>query len=179
MGKLNVNKVIGSVCVSGFMIGILYINLFVSDYIRISGVFSETYIHSFTNAEFIITDILGELLWRRGLPILLLVIFARTKYNRLLSLIILLWYSFIFGSFLSMGIITHGGKGLVLCIMSIIPHMFLYLLGYYLIFVYVFYLPNIRWNYMKSITLLLSILCGIVLECNINPIILKWYIGFM
>ncbi len=176
---VNVKKVTGSVLIVGFMFGILYVNMFVSEYFYISGLFSQDYIYSFAEKEYIMTEFIGELIYRRLLPLVLFYLAKRIRFRRPMLLLIILWYAFIFGSYLSMGVMMYGVKGLFLCLFSVFPHILFYLVAYYLVFVYAYHVPIIKWNVSKSIVLILSILCGIVLECTINPAVLRWYIGVM
>lgn len=177
--NLNVNKIMGSILIAGFTIGILYVNLFASEYFRISGIFSYEYIYTFTKNGYMLTDYWLEISCRRLYPIIIILISVRTRFCRWIVMMVLMWYSFLFGSYLSMGILMYSGKGLLLCILSTFPHLLFYLLSYYLVILYAWQRPVARWNLSKSITLALSMLCGVVIECSINPIILKWYIGFM
>lgn len=179
MERVDVNRIIGSLLIVGFMIGILYVNLFAVDSVRISGVFDESYLRNFIEQNLVMNEYIIQVVWCRLWPILFIVLLCQTRFSRITVMLMLLWFSFLFGCYMSMGIVVLGGKGIMLCVLSIFPHIFFYGVAYYLLFLSAFYGTINEWNLPKSITLLLCMVCGIVIECNLNPIILKWFIGLL
>lgn len=179
MGKINVNRIMGSLLIVGFMVGVLYVNLFAVESVRISGILDESYLGNFMNQNVLIRDYIIQVIWYRFLPVLFLLVLYQTRFGIISVTLMVLWYSFLFGCYMSMSIVVLGGKGIIFCLLSVFPHILFYAVAYYLLFISVFNGQTNKWNVPKSITLLLCMVCGIVIECNLNPMILRWFIGIL
>lgn len=178
-GIMDRNKVFSFVFFGGFLIGILYTNLFAIDYVEISNIFNKYYLEQFIHTNIEWNTLLIKVFTSRVIPIVLLLGIAFTKANKLATISMMMWYGFMWGIYLSLGILTQGIKGLLLCILGIVPQIFFYLPAYIMVLMFAYEFPKYRWNFSKTIALILCTICGIVLECKVNIIILKWFISIM
>lgn len=179
MGELNYKKIMGFILVIGVIIGVLYTNLFAKEYILESGILGDSYLQTFLSREIIISEYILQVLWTRIKPILIIVFLSYTRFSKIGIMCILLWWGTMLGVYFSMGLMLMGVKGIIFNIISFLPHFILYMPAYYILCLYGYGSPKTSWNFSKSILIIVCILSGIVLECNINPLLVKWFIKIM
>lgn len=69
-----------------------------------------------------------------------------------------------------------GIKGVILCVVGLMPHVLFYTAGYVMLLWYLFCYPQIKWDFMKSVCFVLLIAVGVVLECYVNPALMKMFL---
>ena len=64
----------------------------------------------------------------------------------------------------------------ILCLIALIPHFVFYAAGYIVLLWYLFTYPEAKWNLSKTVSMLLFVAVGILLECYVNPIIMELFL---
>ena len=73
-------------------------------------------------------------------------------------------------------VLKMGVKGIILCLIALTPHFIFYIAGYMILLWYFFSYPESRWNLSKTVSFLLFIAVGILLECYVNPVIMQMFL---
>lgn len=160
----------------GFIIGILYTNLFALDYMAITGIFSTYYLQGFVSSEIIVGEYLFSVLKVRILPLCVLLIIGYCRLNKVGVVLFLGWTGFLWGIYMSLGVVQLGVVGVLICVLGIFPQVVFYIPAYFIVMVWAYNRPESQWNIMKMAVMILCTISGIVLECRMNPQILKWLI---
>ncbi len=179
MGLVERQKVFFSIILLGFIAGILYVNLLASDYLMMTGIFNSYYLQEFTMSNLSVEDYLPNVLYVRITPVIILLIVAYSKWNKVVVYCFCAWTGFLSGIYMSLGIAQVGFKGIILCILGIFPHMVFYGISYLIILIFVYKYPKSGWSAIKILVVMMCMVSGVVLEVLINPQILKWFIGIM
>lgn len=132
-------------------------------------------------------------LCKRCRDFLVLIIMATTYLGLIFCGGITVKYGFSVGFFLSTAIFRYGIKGILLGIVSIFPHYLCYLPAMVLLIRWcedlhrsIYFYHNITGQGKKSLPgrlgrlalILLALLFGCVLECFVNPVLLKGFLQF-
>lgn len=176
MKLVDKQKIFFLVLFLGFLIGILYTNLLATDYMKMTGVFSTYYLQKFLECEYVVGEYLMKVLYVRIFPLLVLFMMAYSRINKIGVLLFLTWTGFIYGIYMSLGVVQLGFVGVVLCVVGLLPQMIFYVPAYLIVLIYTYQRPESQWNTMKICVVILCMISGIVLECQINPQILRWII---
>ena len=67
-------------------------------------------------------------------------------------------------------------KGIVLCLVALVPHGLLYAAGYLLLFRYMLGYPLVRWQIQKTVKLVLIMSVGMLMEYYVNPVIVHMFL---
>ncbi len=161
------------------MLGILYTNLFASDYLAMTGVFGEYYLQNFASSSMQIEEYLLFVIKIRFLPILILTIIAYSRINKIGIIVFLLWTGFMSGIYMSLGVLQLGFKGILFCVLGLFPQMIFYVPAYMIVIVFVYKYPMSQWSILKVAVVTMCMVSGVVLECQTNPYILKWLIAII
>lgn len=176
MKLVNVQKIFLMIIFIGFLVGILYTNLFASEYMEMTGVFNSYYLQSFLETEFVVSKYLPYILRIRVLPIVILIIVAYSKLSKIGVFLFLLWTGFLYGIYMSLGAIQLGIGGILFCLLGLFPQMIFYIPAYIIVIVFTYNYPESSWNPLKIGVVILCVLSGVVLECQFNSQILSWLI---
>lgn len=163
----------------GFICGILYANMLAHDYLSMTSVFNRYYLELFSKSSLASSDYFVHIALLRSLPLLMIMLFAYTKFHKVGTLGCVLWVGFLWGIYLSIGVLILGIKGVLLCVLGVVPQVFFYVPAYLMVIIYAYHYPIVGWNIGKTLVVMLCTLCGVVLECNINPILMKCFINIM
>lgn len=163
----------------GFVLGILYTNLLASDYLAMTGVFSGYYLQAFAQTEVTMTECLPYIMKVRLLPLALLLLLAYSRINKVVVIIFLWWTGFLWGIYMSLGIAQLGFKGILFCLAGMFPQMIFYIPAYIIVLIFVYRCPESCWNALKVGVLVLCLISGIILECQVNAQIMKWMINMI
>lgn len=163
----------------GFLVGILYANLISRQYIMASGIFSEYFLSQYAAIEVIAEEYLSYILQVRLVPIIVLVIFGQTRFRKPMVIFWLVWVGFSSGMLLVAAIVQLGAKGILLCVIGSTPQFVFYLLSYVVLLWYFYTYPASRWNYGKTVFVILTLVLGIASEAYVNPILMKMFINAM
>ena len=140
-------KVFCAIIFCGFVVGILYTNLVAIDYLTMIGIVNGYYLRKFVNQRFIITEYLPRIIWNRMIPLVVVMVLAHSKLHKVVVIGFAAWIGFLWGIFMSLGIAQLG--------------------------IYGYQYPNSSVNMSKIIVGSLCFLMGIVMECQVNPYMLK------
>lgn len=164
---------------AGFLIGILYANILSGDYIASMGIFSEFFLTQYAQMEIETGEFLWYILRIRMLPLVLIGAAGCTRLRKGAVLLFLLWTGFLSGILMTAAVMQMGVKGIIFCMIGMMPHFLFYIAGYVILLWFLYYYPKCRWNLTKTICFFLFISLGIVMEWYVNPILVKWYIGVL
>lgn len=163
--------------VISFLVGIMYVHV-TSEYTAAdSRIFSEYFLKRFLSAEVDMKTYVPYLLRLRILPLFVVTGLAFTKIRRVSGVAFLTWTGFTLGLLLTIASYAMGFRGIVMCFITLLPHMLFYMPAYVVVLWYSFSYPNNVWNYQKTIFVLFMIGIGIVLESCVSITILKDFFG--
>ena len=161
----------------GFLAGILYTNLLSKDYIASAGSFSNYFLSQYQQMDIDTGEFLWYILRARSIPLILACALGSTKLRKWVVVVFLLWTGFSSGFLMTSAVLQIGIKGIALCLMALFPHFLFYGAAYVVLLWYYFQYPKVEWNRMKTVCFLLLTAVGLILECYVNPVLLKWLIG--
>lgn len=174
-----IKKITTIIITLGFLGGILYVNMFAKNYVLSMGIFSDYFLSQYAGNSIKIDEYIWYILRIRILPIMIMIIIGNTCYRRIAGTIFILWTGFLSGVILSTAVLKLSIKGVVLCVISVLPHFICYVAAYAMLLVYSLTYPNTKWNKTKTISLILFVMLGIISECYINPVLLDIYIDLL
>lgn len=170
-------KIFAVLLVIGFLIGIVYVNIFAKAYVASMGIFNDYFLSQYSGAELNTEEYILYIAKIRLIPVLLLLVTGCTDYKRTAASICLLWTGFSSGLILSASVLKMGIKGVLLCLTGIMPHFICYIAAYFMMLLYLFSYPDIRWNSSKTVSMILFLLLGIISECYVNPVLMDIFIN--
>lgn len=161
----------------GFFIGILYANLLSKDYITSMGILNEYFLNQYRADEINTVEYLWYIVRIRLFPVTILGALGCTKLRKGIAAAFLLWTGFSSGLLFTAAVMKMGVKGIILCLLALVPHFFFYIAGYLALLWYFYTYPQTRWNLSKTVAFLLLLFVGILLECYVNPVIMQMFIS--
>lgn len=87
-----------------------------------------------------------------------------------------MWTGFLGGMLLTMAAFSMGVKGIILCIVGVLPQFILYIPAYVVLLWYAMNVSISTWNRQKTVFVVLMMTMGIVLEAYINPLFLQVFL---
>ncbi len=169
-------KVLAVFCMLGFLTGIIYANLMSKDYIASMGIFSEFFLSQYTQAEIDVMEFMWYVIRVRVLPLVLVAALGCTRLRKGIAGGFLAWTGFCAGMIMTSAVLKMGVKGVILCLIALMPHFLFYAAGYIVLLWYLFTYPEARWNLSKTVCIALFLIVGILLECYVNPIIMELFL---
>ena len=169
----NQSRVVILIYMIGFLLGIVYMNMSVGEYISSMGMFNRNFVEQFQKADIKGVQYLGYLVRLRVLPAIILALIGTTRFRRIGSTVFLVWTGILCGVYFTCAVMNHGVSGVLFCVVGLLPHMACYLFAYGILFMTIFFYPKKQWNYEKTIAFCLAICMGIALEYKANPILVK------
>lgn len=163
----------------GFLIGILYENVFSGRNVTTSELFLKGNLQMYLQTDIITNKFLWYVVKERVLFFAVTCLLGCMKWKKLFVILFLLYIGFVMGVLTVAAVLYLGALGLLFIVASILPHYIFYLIGYSILFLYWFRYPSVQWNQTKTICVFFLFLFGIVLEVYANPILVKWVIGFL
>lgn len=179
MRILHSKKEMFALFLPGFLLGILYVNFIVKQYIAEPGIFSTYVMRQYASVEIIAGEYMLYLVRVRLLPAVFLAGMSFTKLRKLSAAGFLLWTGFSSGMLLTMAVIGMGVKGIFLCIVGILPHFLCYIPAGIVVLWYCWMYPQNRWNRQKTVFVVLMLLMGLILEAYVNPVWMKAFLGIL
>lgn len=160
----------------GFFFGILYANVVSKDYVAAVGIFNEYFLNQFVQTEIVVQDYLWYILRIRIMPLVALGVMGCLRIRKAVVVCFLLWTGLLCGILFTSAVMKMGLKGIVLCLVAALPQFILYIAGYVLVLWYLYNYPVSRWNMTKTVAFAVFISLGILLECYVNPILMKMFL---
>ena len=108
--------------------------------------------------------------------LLILTAAAGTRYRKSAVILTVIWLGFCVGMVICTAIARLGIKGIVLCVIAVMPQGVFYILSGILLFEYMLEYPVVRWNSGKTIKLIMLVLLGMITECYVNPVIIRMFL---
>lgn len=169
-------RFLGLFCMLGFLVGIIYANVVSEDYIGNMGVFNEFFLNQYMQMDIDELEYIWYLIQVRVIPLGLLCALGCTKLRRAVVAAFLLWTGFSCGMIMTSAVLKMGVKGIILCLIALTPHIFFYIGGYVVLIWYLYTYPLSKWNLSKTISMMLFIAVGVLLECYVNPVIMQAFL---
>lgn len=175
--KIRENKKWFVLCyMAGFFVGILYANLVSGDYIAGTGILDDYFLEQYAQTEIDTAEFLWYVAYLRLLPAMLLFALGCTRLRKGAALAYIAWTGFSCGMILVTAVMKMGVKGIILCLICLTPQILCYAAGYIMLLWFLFAYPSVRWNMSKTTCFALFMLMGILLECYVNPVIVKMFL---
>lgn len=163
----------------GFFVGILYENLISIKLGKSVDLFQAYFLEQYAQTKIQPKEYLWYVLKARILPMLGMIMLGCLKWKKIITCIVTAWTGFLLGVVMVASMIHMGLKGIVFCLVGMMPHMICYVLAYSVLVLYLFQYPKQRWRVAKSIFIILCMGTGIVLETYLNPVFMRWLIRMM
>mgnify|MGYP000180650485 CR=1 FL=1 len=160
----------------GFFLGIIYLNVASTRYVVDVGIWSEWFRSQYLGYDLKSFDYMWYVAQIRLLPAGGLAILGGTKFRKIAAYLFLLWAGLASGMILTSALLMLGVKGLILCVISMLPHFLCYIPAYAMLLLYLFRYPVSEWNSTKTLSFVLFLTMGIALECLVNPVLLKMFL---
>lgn len=156
----------------GFFSGIIYVNIFARNYMVSVGIFSDYFLEQYSKYALHIDEYFWHVIQIRIFPVIVLCILAGTNYKKVAGCVYILWTGLLVGILLTTAILKLGIKGILLCLIGVLPHYICYVSAYAMILIYMITYPDVRWNSSKTISMIIFMMLGIITECYINPVLM-------
>lgn len=156
---------------SGFLLGILYVNLEAEQFAAGAGIFSEYFLKQYQQVEILTGEYIWYLLQVRLIPFLVMLGAAFTKFRKGAAVLFLIWTGFSAGLLFSMAVLGMGVKGSILCVIGMLPQFLFYIPAYLIVLWYAYCYPRMQWNVQKSLVSGGMLLIGLILELYVNPVL--------
>lgn len=179
MKILHTKKQLPALFIPGFLIGILYANFIVNRQIASPDIFSEYFLKQYAVADIVPGEYFFYLIRVRLVPFFLVFGLAFTKFRKLSAWAVVLWTGFSGGMILTMASVSVGIKGILLCIIGILPQFLLYIPAYAVLVLHCLAYPKSRWNSQKTFFILGMTAAGILLELYVNPLLVRGFLKIM
>lgn len=160
----------------GFIIGIIYVNTIGKDAVLAYGLFDKYLIQQYPSETIKIDEYTGYIIRLRLLPFVLLGLCGMTRIKKIVVFIFLIWTGVLTGLLFTVAFTQLGMSGLIFCTIGATPHFLCYIVVYVIILRFLYEYPESRWNFEKTIFILLMTGMGILLEVYVNPVLMKLFI---
>ncbi|MFI3171217.1 MAG: stage II sporulation protein M [Eubacteriales bacterium] len=172
-------KVFFFIFFTGFIVGILYTNLIAVDYLTMTSVFCGYYLNEYISARWTFADCLLQVVYVRVMPLIGILVIGYSKLNRVGVMLFLAWTGFLCGIYMSMGIAQLGLNGIVFCLIGMFPQILFYIPAYLIAVIFSYKYPMSQWSTAKIGVIIMCMISGIILECQVNPYIMRWFIKLL
>ena len=140
------------------------------------GILSEYFLNQYSADDIETAEYLWYVVRIRMAPVLLLGALGCTRLRKGVVAAFILWTGFSSGLLFTSAVIKMGVKGIILCLIALIPQFLFYAAGYLALLWYLYTYPQIRWNLTKTVIFLLLLAVGMLLECYVNPVLMQLFI---
>lgn len=159
--------------VAGFLFGIIYTNIVVKRTGVITEIFHNYILERFEKTNVVSNRFLLYVIRTRLLTLFTIVLAGCLKWKKTGVILWCGWTGFLFGTLIVSSIIQMGAKGLLVSVAGMFPHMLFYIPASAILLVHIYSYPQKQWNWSKTIFVILTVFIGMVLECYMNPIVMK------
>lgn len=157
----------------GFLLGILYTNMISSRYVTMGCIFDESFLKKYSQTEIIEEEYLWYILRARLLPLGVLCILGCMKWKKALVSGCVAWTGFSGGVIAVSSVISLGIKGVLFCVVGMLPQILFYGFAYVILLWYFYTYPSGRWNLKKTTVVVVAMALGMLLEVYVNPMLIK------
>ena len=163
----------------GFFVGIIYENLVARESALLSDVFLRSNLERYLQTNIISEKYLWYVIKARTLLLAIVCILGCFRWKKLFVVLCLSTCGFFAGMMSVTAVMQLGIKGVLLCIVGILPQGIFYAMAYSMLLAYWFRYPQSRWNKAKMLFVALVFLVGIVLETYVSPVLVKLIIKIL
>lgn len=160
----------------GFFVGIIFANLCIAKINILDSVFNDYFLQQYKDIEVITEEYIFYLVRARIIPFIILFVLSLTVLRKMSVIASIVWTGFASGLVLSTAVICRGIKGILLCIISLFPHILFYLPAYIVLMWYSYTYPKTKWSVSKTTFAIVVLFLGIITELYINPILLESFV---
>lgn len=114
---------------TGFVLGICSANLWMKEYILDIGIFNQFFLEQYNRLEIVYEEYFWYLIKNRGVFLLILTAAAGTRYRKSAVILTVIWLGFCVGMVICTAIARLGIKGIVLCVIAVMPQGVFYILS--------------------------------------------------
>ena len=157
-----VKKIAVILLMSGFLAGIIYVNLIAKKYVVSMGIFSDYFLEQYAGSRIHTGEYIWYVMKVRTFPIVVILFLGNTRFRRMAGCFLLIWTGFAGGIVFTTAVLKMSIMGIFLCLIGIMPHFICYIAAYMLILIYLFAFPESKWNSTKTVSLLLFLILGII-----------------
>ena len=158
----------------GFFIGIVYENILAEQKLIMADLFLKSNLELYLQTQVVTKKYVIYVLRERLILFAGLAILGCIKWKKIVSMLLLVIGGFFVGVATVASVLQLGIKGILLCIVGILPQGVFYGMLAYLMLNYWFKYPNLSWNRAKSVFVIVMFLMGVLTEAYVNPALLKW-----
>ena len=144
------NQFFAMFLLGGFLIGILYANLISDRYIMSGGIFDDGFLKQYAKTDIVAEEYLWYILRARLVPFCVICILGCMKWKKTVVGLCIGWTGFSGGVVAVSSVISLGMKGILLCIVGMLPQILFYGFAYVILLWYLYTYPNGRWNIKKT-----------------------------
>lgn len=162
--------------VVGFFVGIVYQNIIAKTEVVMVDLFLKSNLQLYLQTNIVTKSYAWYVVKERFLLFAWILLFSCLKWKRVFVIVLLLFFGFSIGTLVVLAVLQLGISGILLCVVGILPQGIFYGIGGYIFLTYWYHYPNQRWNYAKSVFVIVVLAVGIVMEVYVNPMIVKWAI---
>ena len=116
----NQSRVVILIYMIGFLLGIVYMNMSVGEYISSMGIFNRNFAEQFQKADIKGVQYLGYLVRLRVLPAIILALIGTTRFRRIGSTVFLVWTGILCGVYFTCAVMNHGVSGVLFCVVGLL-----------------------------------------------------------
>ena len=117
---------------------------FWKEYILDIGIFNQFFLEQYNRLEIVYEEYFWYLIKNRGVFLLILTAAAGTRYRKSAVILTVIWLGFCVGMVICAAIARLGIKGIVLCVIAVMPQGVFYILSGILLFEYMLEYPVVR-----------------------------------
>lgn len=161
----------------GFLAGILSANFIAGEYLADLGIFHEFFMEQYMQTPIDNSEYFWYLLRLRITPLVILGLAGCTKFRKAAVLLFLMWTGLLSGLILTVAVMQRGFGGILLCLVGVLPQLPLYTAGYLILLWYLFCYPKRTWSAVKTICFFLFMAVGLILECTVNPVLMRMFLS--
>ena len=160
----------------GFLAGILSANFIAGEYLADLGIFHEFFMEQYMQTPIDNSEYFWYLLRLRITPLVILGLAGCTKFRKAAVLLFLMWTGLLSGLILTVAVMQRGFGGILLCL-GVLPQLPLYTAGYLILLWFLFCYPKRTWSAVKTICFFLFMAVGLILECTVNPVLMRMFLS--
>ena len=163
----------------GFFVGILYENIVSKSFGVSLHIFQNYFLTQYTKMEIVAEEYLWYVAKARLLPIIGMILTGCLRWKRILACAVSAWTGFLVGILIVVSMVQLGVKGILFCVMGMLPHMICYVLTYSMLLLYYYHYPRRNWNLAKTCFVIVCMFVGIIMEVYLNPLLIKLVVKIM
>ena len=172
----NKNQLLIILLAVGFLIGIIYENFIAKGNVILSDIFTRSNLERYMQTNVISKKYFWYVAKSRILLFMLIYVISFMPWKKLFVILCLLCGGAFCGMLSVSAILQLGIKGILLCVVGMLPQGIFYVLAYSILFLYWFQYPTSRWNRTKTLFAVLMFCVGVILEVYANPVLVKFII---